>query len=64
MVQLVTNMDKWHVQQPVTTPIPTTIYITTNLPTYVPRGYAHQPPNGGQPKDSLGGSSPKGDPPK
>jgi hypothetical protein len=34
------------------------------LPTYVPKGFAHQPPSGGQPRYSLGGTSPKGDLPK
>jgi hypothetical protein len=34
MVQLVANRDK----QPVTTPIPTTMQVTTNLPTHIPRG--------------------------
>jgi hypothetical protein len=47
MVQLVTNKDKLLVQQPITTPVPTTIHVITNLPTYVPKGYAHQPLDGG-----------------
>jgi hypothetical protein len=41
MVQLVTSSDRRHVQQPITTLVPTTIHTTTSLPTYVPRGYAH-----------------------
>jgi hypothetical protein len=38
--------------------------IITGLPTYVPRGSGHQPPNGEQPRDSLIGSSPRRDPPR
>ncbi len=42
--------------------MPTTIQITTSLPTHIPKGSDHQPPNGGQPRDSLGISSHGGDP--
>jgi hypothetical protein len=33
------------------------VQVTTSLPTYVPRGFVHQPSNGGQPGDSFKGSS-------
>jgi hypothetical protein len=39
----------------------TTIHVTTSLPTYVPRGFDHQPLDGGQPRDSPGESSLGGD---
>jgi hypothetical protein len=61
MVLLVTSKDRQHVQH-VTAPIPITIQGNTLLPTYVPKGSAHQPPDGGQPKDSPRESSPKGNP--
>jgi hypothetical protein len=32
------------------------IQVTTSLPTYVPRGSTHQPPDGGQSRNSLGGN--------
>jgi hypothetical protein len=48
MVQPIANMDKQHVQQPITTQVPTIVQVTTNLPTYVPKGFVHQPPNGVQ----------------
>jgi len=38
--------------------------IITGLPTYLPKGSTHQPPDGGQLGDSFRGSSPRGDPPK
>jgi hypothetical protein len=57
-----TSRDKQHVQQPIITSISTIVCVTTGLPTYVPRGSARQPLDEGQPKDSLGGSSPRGDP--
>jgi hypothetical protein len=41
MVQPVTNKDRQHVQQPITTPIPTNVWVTTSLPTYVPQGFIH-----------------------
>ncbi len=41
-----------------------TIQVTTSLPTHIPGDFDHQPSNGGQPKDSPGGSSPKRDSPK
>jgi hypothetical protein len=52
MVQLVTNKDKQHVQQLVTTLMPTIVQVTISLPTHIPKGYNHQPPNGGQLGDS------------
>jgi hypothetical protein len=52
MVQLMTNRDRQHVQQHVTAPVLIIVHGNTNLPTYVPRGFAHQPPEGGQPRDS------------
>jgi hypothetical protein len=33
-----------------------------NLPTHIPKGSNHQPPDGGRPRDSLGGD-PLGEPP-
>jgi hypothetical protein len=41
MVQLVTNMDRQHVQQPITAPIPAIVQVITSLPTYVPKGSTH-----------------------
>jgi hypothetical protein len=41
--------------------MPTTIQVTTSLPTHIPRDFDHQPPDGGQPRDSHEGSSLKGD---
>jgi len=41
--------------------VPTNIQVTTSLPTHIPRGFDHQPPNGRQPGNSLGGSSLIGD---
>jgi hypothetical protein len=41
MVQLVTNKDRQPIQQPVIALILTTIQVTTNLPTYVPKGFTH-----------------------
>jgi hypothetical protein len=55
MVQLVTSMDRRHVQL-VTMPLPTIISVNINSPTYVPRGFTHQPLDGGQPWDSPKGS--------
>jgi hypothetical protein len=49
MVQLVTNMDRQHVNAPILT----IVHVTTSLSTYVPRGYVHQPPNVRQLRDSL-----------
>jgi hypothetical protein len=43
VIQLVINKDK----QPVTTSMPTTIQVITNLPTYVPRRSNHQTSDGG-----------------
>jgi hypothetical protein len=57
-----TSKDRQPIQQLVITLMPTTIQVTTNLPTYVPRHSDHQPPNGGQPKNWFGGSSPEGNP--
>jgi len=39
----------------------TTIHVTISLPTHIPKGSNHQPLNGKQLRDSLGGSSPGGD---
>ncbi len=36
--------------------MPTTIHVITSLPTYVPKHYDDQPPNGGQFGDSPKGS--------
>jgi hypothetical protein len=57
VVQPVTNKDRQYVQQKIITAIPTIEHVNTNLPTHVPRGFAHQPPNGSQLGDSHGGSS-------
>jgi hypothetical protein len=57
-----TRKDTQHVQQLVTTLVPTIVHVTTSLPTYTFRGRAHHPLDGGQPRDSHGGSSPRGDP--
>ncbi len=62
MVQLMTSKDKQPIQQLVNAPIPTTIQVITNLPTYVPRGSAHQPLDGRQLGDSLGRNLRKGYP--
>ncbi len=43
--------------------MPTIIHVTTSLPTYIPKCYDDQPPNGGQLGDSPKGSWPKGNPP-
>jgi hypothetical protein len=42
--------------------MPTTIQVFSILLTYVPRHSDHQPPNERQPKNSPGGSLPRGDP--
>jgi hypothetical protein len=44
--------------------MPSTIHVTTSLPTYVPRRFDHQPPNERKPRYSHGGGSPKGNSPK
>jgi hypothetical protein len=41
--------------------VPTTIHVTTSLPTYVAKHSNHQPSDGRHFGNSLGGSSPKGD---
>jgi hypothetical protein len=43
MVQPMTNKDRQHVQQLVNAPFLTTIQVSTKFPTYVPRGFTHQP---------------------
>ncbi len=60
MVQIVTNKDKQHVQQPVTALVPTTIYVTISLLTHIPRRFDHQPSDGRQLIDSPRGSSLRG----
>jgi hypothetical protein len=60
VVQLVISKDMQHVQYLVTALMPTTIHVTTTLPTYVPRRFDHQPPDEGEPRYSHGGGSPKG----
>ncbi len=37
------------------------MHVTTSLPTHMPKGCDHQPLDGEQPRDSLGGNSPRGD---
>jgi hypothetical protein len=56
-----TRRGRQHDQQLVTTPVLTTVHVTISLPTYILRGFAHQPLDGGQPRDSHGGSSLGGD---
>jgi len=62
MIQLVTNKDRQPIQQLIIALVPTTIQVTTNLPTYVPKGFTHQPLDGGQPGDSPRRNPPKGPP--
>jgi hypothetical protein len=59
VVQPLTNRDKQPIQQLVTVLVPTTIQVTTSLPTHIPRGCDHQPLDGEQPRDSPRGSSPR-----
>ncbi len=47
-----TNKDKQHV----TTLVPTNVHVITSLPTHIPRNFDHQPQNGRQLGDSLGGN--------
>jgi hypothetical protein len=42
--------------------MPTTIQVTTSLPIHIPRGFDHQPLDGGQLGDSPRGNSLRGDP--
>jgi hypothetical protein len=67
VVQLLINMDIQFVHQFIITLVPTIVQVTTGLPNYVPRGSAHQPLDGGQPRDlhgeSLLGGDPLGGPP-
>jgi hypothetical protein len=58
-VQPMTSKDRQLVQKPIIVLVPTTIQVTTSLPAYVPRGSAHQPLDGGQPKDSPRGDLPR-----
>jgi hypothetical protein len=58
------SKDKQFVQQPIIASMPTTIHVTTSLPTHIPKVYYHKPPDGRQPGDSPKGSSPGGDPSK
>jgi len=37
--------------------VPTIIQVTTSLPTHIPKGFDHQPPNGRELVDSLGRDS-------
>jgi hypothetical protein len=55
--QLMTSKKKQHV----TALLPTIVQITTSLPTYVPKGFDHQPPDGKQLGDSPRGCLPRGD---
>ncbi len=63
MAQLVVNMDRQPIQQLVITLIPTTIHVITNLPTYIPKGSTHQPPDGDSSRGSLPQGYPHGGPP-
>jgi hypothetical protein len=62
MVQPMTSKDRQSVQQPIITSMPTTIHVTTSLPTHIPKGSYHKPPNGRQLGDSPRGRSPGRDP--
>jgi len=62
MVQLMISKDKQFVQQPIITSMPTTIHVTISLPTHIPKGSYHKPPDGRQPVNSPRGSSHGGDP--
>ncbi len=44
--------------------MPTIVHVTISLPTRIPIGSNHQPPNEKQYGDSPKGSSPKRDPPR
>jgi hypothetical protein len=57
-----TNRDRQLVQQLVIITTPTIIHDNTSLPTYVPKGFVHQPPDGRQHEDSHGRSSLRRDP--
>jgi hypothetical protein len=67
MVQPITSRGRQLNQQLITTPIPSIVLVNTNLPTYIPKGSPHRPPDGGQLGDSFRGSSfekhPLGGPP-
>jgi len=51
------SIDRQFVQQPIIASMPTTIHVTTSLPTHIPKGSYHKPPNGRQPGDSPRGTS-------
>ncbi len=59
MLQPLNCRDRQHVQHVIIL-VPTTIQVNTSLPTYISRGSTHQPLNGGQPRDSHGKKSFKG----
>jgi hypothetical protein len=61
MVQFVTNKDRQLVQKPIIALVPTTVHVTISLTIHIPKGFDHQPSNGGQPGDSPRGSSFGGD---
>ncbi len=63
VVQIVTSKDRQPNQQHVIASMLTTIEVITSLPTHIPRGFDHQPPNGGQLGDSFRRSSHGGNPP-
>jgi hypothetical protein len=58
VVQLITSKERLHVQHLVIASIPTIVQINISLPIHVPKIFVHQPSDGGQLGDSLGGSSP------
>jgi hypothetical protein len=53
------SSDRIHVQQLVIIPTPTTILTNVSSPTYVPKGFDHQPLDEGQLGNSHEGSSPE-----
>jgi len=48
VVQLIASKDRQPIQQLVITLVPTIVQVTTSLPTYVPKGFVHQPLDEGQ----------------
>jgi hypothetical protein len=47
MVQPMINKDRQPVQQPIITSMLTIVHVTISLLTHIPKGYDHQPPDGG-----------------
>jgi hypothetical protein len=49
MVQPMTSKNKQFIQQPIIASMPTAIHVTISLPSHIPKGSYHKPPNGRQP---------------